>query len=119
MDPSAVYVAKPTPCKPKAGAITTGSEGLFRGINVVPLKACRRGSYLPGPQLLKVALSVTAGERAMMAPTFSVVFGQPSRRLPIPGATELSTVEWHSAQVTPTVRSEEHTSELQSPLHLG
>src|SRR5262249_19201013 len=36
-------------------------------------------------------------------PTLSVRLGQPSRRRPIPVAIESSTVEWHSAQVMPTV----------------
>ncbi len=38
----------------------------------------------------------------MMAPTFRSRFAQPSRRLPIPGANESSTVEWHSAHWMPT-----------------
>ena len=38
----------------------------------------------------------------MMAPTFRSRFGQPSFRRPMPGMTELSTVEWQSAQVTPS-----------------
>ena len=37
-----------------------------------------------------------------MAPGFRSRLGQPSRRLPMPGANESSTVEWQSAQVTPT-----------------
>ena len=37
----------------------------------------------------------------MIAPTFRSRLGQPSRRLPIPGAKELSTVEWQAAQVIP------------------
>src|SRR5262245_26041995 len=39
----------------------------------------------------------------MMAPGFSVRFGRPSIRFPIPGITESSTVEWHNAQVMPTL----------------
>ena len=38
----------------------------------------------------------------MIAPTLRSRLGQPSSRLPIPGANALSTVEWQSAQVTPT-----------------
>ena len=38
----------------------------------------------------------------MIAPTFRSRLGQPSSLRPMPGATESSTVEWHSAQVTPT-----------------
>jgi ATP-dependent DNA ligase len=48
---------------------------------------------LDGPQLWNGALLIIAGDNAMTAPTFSVRLGQPSRRLPIPGATALSTVE--------------------------
>src|SRR6266850_4351087 len=63
-----------------------------------------RGSYLPGPQELKTAFvgGSSAGERATIAPTLRSRLGYPSRRLPMPGAKELSTVEWHSAQVKPT-----------------
>ena len=46
-----------------------------------------------GPQLWNGALSTTAGDSAIIAPTFSVRLAHPSRRLPIPGATALSTVE--------------------------
>src|SRR6266545_2227942 len=67
-----------------------------------------RGSYFPGPQELKTALvgASSAGDKATMAPTLRSRLGQPSRRLPMPGAKELSTVEWHSAQVKPTRVSE-------------
>src|SRR5688572_15215356 len=41
----------------------------------------------------------------MIAPTLRSRAAQPSRRRPIPGAKELSTVEWQSAQVMPTLRS--------------
>jgi hypothetical protein len=34
----------------------------------------------------------------MMAPTFESRLGQPSNRLLMPEAKELSTVEWHGAQ---------------------
>ena len=37
----------------------------------------------------------------MMAPGFRSRFAHPSRRRPIPGITESSTVEWQRAQVTP------------------
>ncbi len=40
-----------------------------------------------------------------MAPTLRSRLAQPSSRCPIPGAKELSTVEWHTAQVIPTERS--------------
>ena len=38
----------------------------------------------------------------MIAPGLRSRLGQPSSRLPIPGATELSTVEWQMAHVMPT-----------------
>jgi hypothetical protein len=44
----------------------------------------------------------SAGDNATIAPTLRSRFGQPSSLLPIPGANELSTVEWQSAQVMPT-----------------
>ena len=69
---------------------------------VVPLNTRNRGSYLPGPQLRYGVLSVIAGDNAMMAPGFNVVLAQPSRRSPMPGANESSTVEWQSAHVMPT-----------------
>src|SRR3954451_10734871 len=37
----------------------------------------------------------------MIAPTLRSRFGQPSWRWPTPGATELLTVEWQTAQVSP------------------
>ena len=63
-----------------------------------------RGSNLPAPQELRVTFVAAsrAGDRAMMAPGLRSRLGQPSSRLPMPGANELSTVEWHSAQVMPT-----------------
>src|SRR5512138_1879604 len=64
----------------------------------------KRGSYLPAPHDMYDALvdASIAGDSAMIAPGFRSRFGQPSRRLPMPGANELSTVEWHNAQVVPT-----------------
>ena len=47
----------------------------------------------------------TAGDSAMIAPRLRSRFGQPSSRLPMPGGKELSTVEWHNAQVVPTLLS--------------
>ena len=41
----------------------------------------------------------------MIAPAFRSRFGQPSRRLPIPGENESSTVEWQKAHWIPSVRS--------------
>src|SRR2546422_3495937 len=60
--------------------------------------------------------------RSMILPGSRSRLVHPSRRWPMPNASELSTVEWQTAQVRPTelrvLRSEEHTSELQSRLHL-
>ena len=73
----------------------------------MPSNAWWRGSYLPGPQALNSALvaASSAGERATIAPTFRSVFAHPSSRRPIPVANELSTEEWQSAQVMPTLVS--------------
>src|SRR4051812_38262874 len=64
-----------------------------------------RGSYFPGPQELYTAFASagTAADDAMIAPGLRSWFGHPSSRWPMPGADELSTVEWHRAQVTPTL----------------
>src|SRR5436190_16889870 len=64
-----------------------------------------RGSYLPGPHDVYTArcAAVGAGESAMIAPTFRSRLGHPSRRFPMPGANELSTVEWQIAQVIPSL----------------
>src|SRR6202521_6338080 len=105
MCPYALNVSQPTPFKPYIGGRTIGSEGLFSGRRFVPSNAWWRGSYLPGPQVLNSALvaASSAGERATIAPTFRSVLAHPSSRLPIPGANELSTDEWQSAQVMPTL----------------
>ena len=73
----------------------------------MPSNAWWRGSYFPGPQALNSALVATssAGERATIAPTFRSMLAQPSSRLPIPGANELSTEEWQRAHVIPTLVS--------------
>jgi hypothetical protein len=71
----------------------------------VPSNAWCRGSYFPGPHVRNSALSASgnAGDSATIAPTFKSRFAHPSSRCPIPGANELSTVEWHNAHVTPTL----------------
>src|SRR4051794_25993710 len=70
-------------------------------------------SNLPGPHDARTFLtvgrstprrSVTGlrfGAAEMIAPTLRSRLGQPSRRWPMPGANELFTVEWHTAQVNP------------------
>jgi len=60
---------------------------------LMPSKMWKRGSYFPGPQLRYGVLSVIVGDNATIAPTLSERFGHPSRRLPMPGANESSTVE--------------------------
>src|SRR5688572_2917212 len=59
---------------------------------------------MPGPHVRNSAFvaSSSAGDSATIAPTFRSFAAHPSRRLPMPGANESSTVEWHSAQVMPT-----------------
>src|SRR5690349_11853089 len=52
---------------------------------------------------MALAAAGSAGDRATMAPTLRSWLGQPSSRWPMPGANELSTVEWQSAQVMPTL----------------
>ena len=56
----------------------------------------------PGVEDAAFVAASTAGDSAMIAPGLRSRLGQPSSRLPMPGANELSTVEWHSAQVMPT-----------------
>jgi hypothetical protein len=45
----------------------------------------------------------SAGDRATIAPTFRSVFAHQYSRLPLPVVNELSTDEWHRAQVMPTL----------------
>src|SRR5689334_12171106 len=65
----------------------------------------KRGSYIPGPHDSYTArcAGVMAAESETILPTFRSRFGQPSRRCPMPVANELSTVEWQSAHVMPTL----------------
>src|SRR6185312_4815354 len=70
-------------------------------------------SNLPGPQAARTFLTVAAstprrsvtglrfGAAETIAPTLRSRLGQPSRRRPTPGATELFTVEWQTAHVRP------------------
>ena len=52
------------------------------------------------------AIGARLGASETIRPTFRSWFGQPSSRLPIPGANESSTVEWQRAQVMPIELSE-------------
>jgi hypothetical protein len=86
--------------------MTIGSEELFSEKRFAPSNAWCRGSYLPGPQFLNSALKASsAGERPRIKPTFRSVFAHPSSRLPMPVVKELSTEEWQSAHVMPTLVS--------------
>src|SRR3954447_7485890 len=107
MGPSPLYVSKPTPLSPYAGGITTGRDGVLRATIFVPSNAWCRGSYFPGPQVMNSAFvaASNAGDSAAIAPTFKSLLAHPSRRCPIPGASESSTDEWHSAHVIPTLVS--------------
>src|SRR5207237_249218 len=64
----------------------------------------RRLRYVePDARIAEIAVaSPSAGDSATIAPTFRSVLAHPSRRLPMPGANESSTDEWHSAHVMPT-----------------
>src|SRR3954466_5950439 len=73
-------------------------------------------SNLPGPHAARTFFTVATlvwsrwatglrfGDRDTMGPTWRAGFAQPSSRCPMPGAKELSTVEWHSAHSMPTER---------------
>src|SRR6266536_1304189 len=52
----------------------------------------------------KLATGCRSGASETIAPTFRSRLAQPSSRWPIPGANELSTVEWHRAHWMPTER---------------
>src|SRR5471030_958475 len=93
--PSPVTVMLLMPARPYAGGMTCGP--------FMP-SSLKRGSYLPLPQELNTAFvgASKAGDSAMIAPGLRSRLGQPSSRLPMPGENELSTVEWHRAQVVPT-----------------
>src|ERR671911_521264 len=87
--------------------MTIGSDGVFNPIMFEPSNAWWRGSYFPGPHELNSAFSPgsSAGDNATIAPMFRSVFAHPSSRLPMPFANDLSTDEWQSAHVTPTLFS--------------
>src|SRR5690348_15054435 len=84
------------PARPYAGGITVGP--------FLPSKLYR-GSYLPAPHELYTAFCAaeSAGDSAMIAPGLRSRLGQPSSREPMPGAMRLSTVEWQSAHVMPSL----------------
>src|SRR6516225_1073978 len=112
IEPQPVYVCRLIPARPKAGGISAAAERPL-GWNALP-SSSSSASNLPGPHafstLWTVATSVCSrsamgcrlGANPMMAPTFKSRLAQPSRRWPMPGARELSTVEWHSAHSIPT-----------------
>src|SRR3546814_8326172 len=86
LGPSPVKTTLSTPARPYAGGITTGT---------LRPSTFQRGSYLPGPHELSCAFcaSESAGDSAMIAPGLRSRLGQPSRRCPMPGENESSTVE--------------------------
>src|SRR5215467_2503303 len=100
------------PARPNAGGISVAAERPL-GWNPLPSRSSS-ASNLPGPHALRtfctVATSVPSsdamgcrfGANPIMAPTFRSRLAQPSRRWPMPGTRELSTVEWHSAHSMPT-----------------
>ena len=111
VEPKPVEVLRFTPASPKAAGIKTDAD-LPSGWNALPSRASS-ASNLPGPQLARTARTVSVdtpsssangcrlGDRPMIAPTFKSRAGHPSSRWPMPGANELSTVEWQSAHWMP------------------
>ena len=92
-----------TPASPNADGIIVAAllpSGLFAFPSIFS-----SASYRPGPQLFRTVFTVSTstpsrslnglrfGAVATIAPTFRSRLPQPSRRLPIPGANESSTVE--------------------------
>src|SRR3954466_1850497 len=111
MDPQPVYVWRSTPASPYAGGISVAAV-LPSGRKPLPSRKSS-ASNLPGPHAARTFLTVAAstpsrsvtglrfGASETIAPTLRSRLGQPSRREPMPGATELFTVEWHTAHVRP------------------
>ncbi len=111
-EPKPVHVCRFTPASPNAGGISVPAC-LPSGRNALP-SLSSSASKRPGPQLVStfftVATSVCSrsaigcrfGASDRMRPMFRSRLAQASRRLPIPGAKELSTCEWHSAHCAPS-----------------
>src|SRR5262249_20202543 len=110
--PHAPEVCRLTPARPNAGGMSTAPVAPL-GVEAPPSSgSC--ASKRPGPQLASTARTVASstpsrfatGDRSgaspITAPTFRSRFGQPSRRRPMPGAKESSTVEWQRAHWMPT-----------------
>src|SRR6266849_1297432 len=109
-----VQVWRLTPAIPYAGGISVAA-GFPSGRNALPSRFSS-ASNLPGPQLARTFLVVASstlsnlliagspGPSDTIAPTLRSRFGQPSRRFPIPGAKESSTVEWQTAHESPIER---------------
>src|SRR5215469_1548408 len=112
IEPQPVQVCRLTPARPKAGGISVAAERPL-GWNPLPSRSSS-ASNLPGPHALRTLCTVATltpsrlamgcrfGANPIMAPTFRSRLAQPSRRWPMPGTSELSTVEWHSAHSMPT-----------------
>src|SRR5215467_4867891 len=112
IEPQPVQVCRLMPARPKAGGISVAAERPS-GWNPLPSRSSS-ASNLPGPHAprtfctvatstpSRLAMGCRFGANPMMAPTFRSRLAQPSRRWPMPGTRELSTVEWHSAHWMPT-----------------
>src|SRR3954468_9098585 len=110
-EPQPVYVWRLTPASPYAGGMSVAAV-LPSGRKPLPSRNSS-ASNLPGPHAARTFLTVAAstpsrsvtglrfGASEMIAPTLRSRLGQPSRREPMPGATLLLTVEWHTAHVRP------------------
>src|SRR3954468_12437593 len=119
IEPQPVYVWRFTPARPYAGGISVAALRPS-GWKALP-SMNSSASNLPGPHDARTFLTVGTstpstpatglrfGAAEMIAPTLRSRLGQPSRRWPMPGANELFTVEWQTAQVNPidVIRPEE------------
>src|SRR3954464_5369421 len=124
IEPQPVYVWRFTPARPYAGGISVAA---LRPSGWKALASMNSSaSNLPGPHDARPFLTVGTstpstpatglrfGAAEMIAPTLRSRLGQPSRRWPMPGANELFTVEWQTAQVNPidVIRPEEEKGPL-------
>src|SRR6476660_7379646 len=112
MSPHPVYVVRFTPLRPKAAGIKLAAT-FPSGRNAFP-SINKTAANFPGPHLPRTLLNVASltcsifaigcalSVSEIIAPTLRSLLGHPSRRLPIPGAKELSTVEWQDAHVMPS-----------------
>src|SRR5437588_5148667 len=92
-----------TPARPNAGGMRVAAA--FPSGRAALPSTFNSASYLPGPQLLRTFFTVGTstpsrsdtgckfGDSETIAPTFRSRLGHPSKRCPIPGEKESSTVE--------------------------